>query len=179
LVIKLDKIGGQWDPANDGILSAFITKRFDLNTKYLDLGSLTTQQELQGLFISFSNKGFVDTLFNKILTGCGEKGIISLNLADNSIRSLKFVGRHIQTIGGILANLSLEGNLIADLPELDYLDGVALEQLILSKNPVATTPDYTAYSSEVMKRIPTLKLLDGQVPTAPSIFIPTFKAIFF
>ena len=119
------------------VLVGAVGNLFDAETKSLNLSNVVASigpliPNYKGL--SFQNKAFVNEIFNIIRSYCAD--MISLNLADNNIASLasfRFLFQHAPE----LKNLSLEGNLIENINELNHLEGLRtrLIELIFRNNP--------------------------------------------
>lgn len=73
-----------------------------------------------------------------------------------------------------LQNLSIADNDIAEFRSLDKISNkfTALQELMLSGNPIQTNNDIQTYQREVLKRFPTIRFLDVQPVSGTGGSIP-------
>lgn len=144
--------------------------------------NLTALAQTHGLpFANFGTTSFVTELLNAIQFSAPE--VVSINLAQNQIQSLApFAG--LLRVAPKLQNLSLMGNYLASVEQLEHLSGfkTLLRELLLTGNPLCQlfTPapgappqmqgqlDYTVYQQYLSSLFPQLRMLDSQ-PMRPLI----------
>lgn len=151
-------------------LKQFLATRFAVESKMLDLSRIAEDPILSNFGIvantSTSSKLFLALM--KLLTD--EKlDVISVTLEGNKLRDVTGITTLAQSFPK-LRNLSLANNEIKRYKDLDAWSAknklADLQELILTGNPVRE--DEVAknreieYRSEITKRFPSLKLLDGQ-----------------
>eukprot|EP01090_Pellita_catalonica_P010297 TRINITY_DN21757_c0_g1_i1.p1 TRINITY_DN21757_c0_g1~~TRINITY_DN21757_c0_g1_i1.p1 ORF type:complete len:507 (-),score=73.95 TRINITY_DN21757_c0_g1_i1:26-1525(-) len=149
-------------------LTAYVKQCFNAQTLMLNM-SANQNKVINGLTLDFSNFSFLRALFNSISIAC--PNMTSLDLSNNGMKHLKaanFLQQHAQS----LVNLNLENNNISDHKVLDNLTDINWRELILRGNPIASQ-DQQQYISEIRRRFPSLRYLDGnQLKPVISFAIP-------
>jgi len=91
----------------------------------------------------------------------------------HTLQAFYHLPKYISTV----ANLSFDGNVITKFEELDSLKEIKLREIVLSNNPLKQTIDETKYRSEVLRRFPNLKYLDGKkVEPLVSFGLPSYMS---
>ncbi|CAO3652950.1 unnamed protein product [Cunninghamella echinulata] len=99
-----------------------------------------------------------------------QEGVITLSLANNRLHNVQPISTITQYLPN-LQNLSLQNNLIKSFDGLEAISGTGkltqLKELILSGNPLQEHElkqrgDQRGYVRHIVKRFPSLTLLDGQ-----------------
>ncbi|OAV90693.1 hypothetical protein PTTG_06552 [Puccinia triticina 1-1 BBBD Race 1] len=174
------------------VLRKLLQARWDPVTKLLDLANLAQDKILKAVGIAApGQKGAPQRTAGAIWKLCKEicPNVRSISLADNQLQTLQpmSISNLIATLPE-LANLSLAGNRLASFSDLNALSPttarggattsstgfVALRELILTGNPLradaekAGPPGLQNYLVEVVRRFPSLEVLDGEAidPTA-------------
>jgi len=165
------------------LLEQVLARRYDPNTKMLDLSRLGEDVILRqnGFFdlASTTSKMFPALMLvaDRKFDSAAEKrdAVVSITLGYNNLKDTKVVSSLAATFPE-LKNLSLEGNLIQSWASLENWRHKfrKLEQLVLSGNPVVTED---GYKEEAMRRYPMLQMLDNVVLDRPAIKIGAAQAI--
>ncbi|KAK9458065.1 hypothetical protein V1511DRAFT_22326 [Dipodascopsis uninucleata] len=146
------------------VLKTFLFSRFNAANKLLDLQGMYTDPFLQqnGLFATPTTTSKMFPALMKIAAMEQQlRDVESVNLAANQLQDVAAVTTLAQTYPN-LKNLSLANNMISQWRNLDPWRHKfrELRELILVGNPIASSNNYR---SEIIRRFPSLKMLDGQV----------------
>lgn len=152
-------------------LSQFLQQRWSADQRFLNLEKMGLDPLYKRLMHSSSND-FRPALFKLASETFGD--VTTVSLTSNRLRNLQPIAALAEYLPNIL-NLSLQDNNITNFTDLEPLAGKFnhLNELVLDGNPIKAREverhgnDIT-YRSEVTRRFPTLKLLDG-VPVAQAI----------
>ncbi|GAB5593395.1 nuclear mRNA export [Umbelopsis nana] len=152
-------------------LRQLIHQRWNAEQKFLNLEKMG----LDPLYKRVSHASTTDirpTMFKLAAETLGE--VISVSLSSNRLRSLQSIATLAEYMPN-LQNLSLQDNNITTFNDLEPLAGKFhhLNELVLNDNPVKTRDlerhgNDVTYRSEITRRFPTIKLLDG-APVAQAI----------
>ena len=177
-VLKIEPTSGDTKPADGNdethssetidMLKTFLSRRYDPDSKLLDLSNLSTDPDLinMGMFntISRESKFFpalmkvCDSIFPTILEK--EEAVLSVSLANNGLSDVRSVTTLAQTLP-TLKNLDLSMNNIKNLADIDAWRWKfrKLEHLVLSGNPLESNePDL---KGEICRWYPSLLLLNN------------------
>jgi len=143
-------------------LEDFLSQCYDPSNKLLNLDGAVGKAQEMNFQIDFHNKNLVNELANIISNKCVD--VVTINFANNNIHTLDAF-RYLHKNAVNLKHLSLAHNQLAELAELDNLQGFSsqLEELILSHNPCATNVSSAAntlYRHSLKSKFPALRLLD-------------------
>ncbi|CCF55832.1 hypothetical protein KAFR_0A03970 [Kazachstania africana CBS 2517] len=145
------------------LLKSFLYKRYDPNTKMLDLSNLQDDPALvsSGLFNSVSTKSRSFPAMMKIASKENAMIVESVNLAENNLRDLNFVSSLAQTYPK-LKNLCLANNQINKLRAMEVWKNKFkhLRELLMINNPITQEK---LYKSEMLNVFPRLVVLDNVV----------------
>eukprot|EP00164_Ancoracysta_twista_P003959 GFYU01005310.1.p1 GENE.GFYU01005310.1~~GFYU01005310.1.p1 ORF type:complete len:590 (+),score=141.64 GFYU01005310.1:243-2012(+) len=171
------------------VLGDYISKHFDPNSKYLDLGNLANQPEIMaaGVKIRWTERSFTNSLFRLMrpMIEAQKTEVVTISFANNGITALQgFFSLHREAPKVI--NLSFEGNLIKDAKDLDALKGyTSLREIILRGNPLHQQLSPSEYEVAIRTKWPRLQFLDGvelqgtfHVPET-SVALPPLSRSFF
>ena len=145
---------------------AFLAKRYDPNTRMLDLSSLYADPELiqKGMF---ANVSIQSRLFPAMLKVASKEQqlmavVESVNLADNKLRDITNISSLAQTFPN-LKNLCLANNQIARHNALEGWKNKFknLRELLMTNNPITTNS--STYVSDMLKIFPKLVILDNNI----------------
>ena len=150
-------------------LKSLLSRRYNIDTKLLDLSQLGSDPELVGLGVfnsSSTESKFFPALMkvcNTVFTTAREKddAIIGVSLANNALTDIRSVTTLSQTFPA-LRNLDLANNQLSNLGALEGWRWKfrKLEQLNVTGNPlVANEPEYKA---NVLRWYPTLLMLNDE-----------------
>lgn len=143
------------------ILQTFLTGRYDQQHSLLSLSGMYSDPFLaqNGLLATDSTRSKMFPALMKIAS-INIKTVDSVDLSRNNIRELTAVTTLAQTYPH-LRNLSLAENAIDQWRHLDIWRQKfrELNELVLTGNPITSLPNYRA---EVVRRFPSLKILDGE-----------------
>ena len=150
-------------------LKSLLSRRYNVDTKLLDLSQLGSDPELVSLGIfntSSTESKFFPALMkvcNTLFTTAREKdnAITSVSLANNALTDIRSVTTLSQTLPA-LRNLDLSNN---QLSNLSVLEGWRwkfrkLEQLILTGNPLEVNEPQ--YKIDILRWYPTLLMLNNE-----------------
>ncbi|KAK7206938.1 hypothetical protein BZA70DRAFT_236236 [Myxozyma melibiosi] len=144
------------------ILQTFLYSRLDQQHKLLSLSGMYSDPYLlqNGLLANDNLRAKMFTALMKIAANSEMKDVESVDLSRNSLRELTPVTTLAQTYPR-LKNLSLAENAIDQWRHLDIWRQKfrELNELVLLGNPITSLPNYRA---EVIRRFPSLKMLDGE-----------------
>ncbi len=150
-------------------LKSLLTRRYDAETRLLDLSQLGNDPELVslGMFNTTSTESkffpalmkICNTNFNNVREK--DEAIISVSLANNALIDIRSVTTLSQTFPA-LKNLDLSNN---QLGTLSALEGWRwkfrkLEQLVLTGNPLEVNEPQ--YKADILKWYPTLLMLNNE-----------------
>ncbi|XP_055695542.1 nuclear RNA export factor 1 [Lutzomyia longipalpis] len=142
-----------------------MAKRYNTQTKALDLTRFYADSDLTDVFVGLSRVSIMGTAIDVIAENVPQ--IETLILSDNKIFALT----HFDTLAKKcpnLKNLCLRNNKIATPNTLDNLKSLPLTELVLAGNPIKDKFPQQQYISEVRKRATKLVILDGD-PLPPQI----------
>ncbi|KAL1922051.1 uncharacterized protein VTP21DRAFT_10693 [Calcarisporiella thermophila] len=161
------------------VLRQFLQSRYDAASKFLNLNDIDSDPNLiragikgPGTAGPHSNIGPV---IMKLISETFPE-IETISLASNKLRNVQSISTIAQFLPQI-KNLSLENNNISRYIDLEALSGNQklpnLRELVLLGNPlrqneIQKSGDDVTYRSEITRRFPSLKMLDGQ-QVLPSI----------
>lgn len=157
-----------------GVLKGFLNRRYDPNSKMLNMSMIASDPDLQqlGTFtISAQSKMFPALM--KLAAGEPTLVVETVDLSNNNLEDLAGVTMLSQTFPN-LVNLSLSNNRISKLRSLDLWKNKfkKLREIILANNPICNDPNYR---DEVCKVFPKLIMLDGHVVRDESIVNKIYK----
>lgn len=175
----LRSLRGPGSAAKDGTIDTlrqFLSTRYSIDNKMLDLSRIAEDPTLSNFGI-VANTTTSSKLFLALMKLLADEkmDVVSITLEGNKLKDVSGVTSLAQSFPK-LRNLSLANNDISRYRDLDAWSAknklAELQELILTGNPVRE--DEMAknreieYRSEITKRFPSLKLLDGQ-PLAQGI----------
>lgn len=159
------------DTSAKTVLTQFVETHYKRDDKFISFANLGGQQ-IEGISFDFNNVAFMKTLFFAMAQKCSD--VESISFANDKIHSLQPFSLMPQYISRPL-NISFEGNDISDFKQLDHLKKVKLRELELKNNPIKTQQPEQTYQSEVARRFPKLKYLDGEKSSPAIDFgLPTY-----
>ncbi|VEN42801.1 unnamed protein product [Callosobruchus maculatus] len=136
-----------------------MAKRYNANTKALDLTKFHADPDLQDCFCALFKPIVFITIIDIIEENIPE--LEALNLMDNKITLLNFLKKVSKKIPN-LKILHIGNNKIREIEQLDAFEGLPIVDLLLNGNPLCDKyKDQQAYISEVRKRFPKCMKLDG------------------
>ncbi|KAI9319749.1 hypothetical protein BX666DRAFT_1915903 [Dichotomocladium elegans] len=143
------------------MLQEFLNERWDPQNGFLSLDELPPTSHS------------ITTVITRLLHAARDlygNNVITISFAKNNLWSLQPL-KNLPEIFPGLQNLSVQDNEIADFRSLDAfakLNIPNLTELVLAGNPIQTNNDWDYYSSEIIKRFPTLRILDRLPLNGPS-----------
>ncbi|KAI0749554.1 NTF2-like protein [Daedaleopsis nitida] len=151
----------------------WVTRRWNAEAKFLNLERMASDEFLKKNRMTLPTSEARDGKEAQVIFKIASKlrpEVETISLAHNGLTS----GRILTTLPHYLPalkNLSLEGNRLNGWKEVDYISGRRgrlehLRELILTDNPIREL-EYKnnraeRYKSEVVRRFPTLEILDGE-----------------
>ncbi|AGO09886.1 AaceriAAL104Cp [[Ashbya] aceris (nom. inval.)] len=161
---KLDEDGTGATTSNTiTLLRNFLMKRYNAQTKMLDLGGLHVDPDLtqHGLVSSMSTQSKMFMALMKLAGSEPQLVVESVNLSNNGLKDVNSISSLAQTFPG-LRNLCLANNQIARFQSLEVWKNKfrELRELLLMNNPVANDP---MYRSEMLRIFPKLVILDNNL----------------
>ncbi|KDR19314.1 nuclear RNA export factor 1-like isoform X2 [Zootermopsis nevadensis] len=147
-----------------------IGKRFNKDTKYLDLSNYHRDPDLCDLiFCPLSQPKILQYVLNAVKSALPL--VTSLNLSHNDIHSVKSLEALWQF--KLLAKLDLRHNMVKYVKDLAVLQPIKLCELLLDQNPLCQYFDSEyPYISAVRRLLPSLLKLDGVVLGPPGFHRP-------
>lgn len=150
------------------MLKGVLARRYNIETKLLDLSALGSDPDLKAsaIFDSRSTTSKFFPALMKVLDGQFEtahakhEAIVSVTLANNDLPNLTAVTTLAQTLPQI-KNLDLSNNAFKDLASIEAWRRKfrSLDLLVIAPNPIEQTePDY---ASTIINWYPKLRLLNG------------------
>ncbi|SCU95793.1 LAMI_0F03818g1_1 [Lachancea mirantina] len=143
------------------LLKSFLFRRYNVQTRMLDLGNLKNDPELMsnGLFSSTSTQSKMFPALMKLASRESQLVVESVNLSNNSLRDVNGISSLAQTFPR-LKNLCLANNQISRFRSLEVWKGKfkELRELLMANNPVVTDP---MYKTEILRLFPKLVVLDS------------------
>lgn len=144
---------------------AFLARRYDPNTRMLDLSSLYADPELiqKGMFANVSIQSRLFPAMLKVASKEQQLNVVeSVNLADNKLRDITNIASLAQTFPN-LKNLCLANNQIARHNALEGWKNKfkSLRELLMTNNPITTNS--STYVSDMLKIFPKLVILDNNI----------------
>ncbi|KAK9471033.1 uncharacterized protein V1510DRAFT_235817 [Dipodascopsis tothii] len=144
------------------VLRKFLESRYSAENQLLNLTSMASDGYLQanGMFSSLTTSSKMFPAMMKVAS-MDLKAVESVSLASNQLDDVASVTTLSQTYPH-LKNLSLADNNLTQWRNLDPFRGKFREirELIMTGNPITSLPNY---QSEMLRRFPSLKILDGVV----------------
>lgn len=151
------------------VLKQFLATRYQSESKMLDLSRMHDDPILKGIGLE-ANTSASSKMFPALMKLLSEDKleVVSISLEGNRVKDVVGISALAQTYPK-LRNLSLANNDLRRYKDLDAWAGknklAHLSELILTGNPVRedelTKGREVEYRSEITKRFPSLKLLDG------------------
>ncbi|CCE62780.1 hypothetical protein TPHA_0D01390 [Tetrapisispora phaffii CBS 4417] len=145
------------------LLKAFLFRRYDPQTKMLNLGSIHTDAELvqKGLFTTISTQSKMFAAMMKLASSESNLVVESVNLSDNNLKDINGITTLAQTFPN-LKNLCLANNQIARYKSMEPWKNKfkKLRELLMTNNPIVNE---RAYKNEMLKIFPKLVMLDNIV----------------
>ncbi|OZJ06377.1 hypothetical protein BZG36_00730 [Bifiguratus adelaidae] len=160
-------------------LRVFLTSRYNPDLGLLNLDNMAQDPVLKAAGIPPPGRGDKTSQIGSVIMKLASEmfgEVHTISMANNGFRDVNGISTLAQYHPSI-QNLSLENNLITSMKGLEAISAPGklkfLRELVLSGNPLKTNliergGDEISYRSEVTRRFPTLKVLDG-VSVAPSI----------
>ncbi|CAR27978.1 hypothetical protein ZYGR_0N04660 [Zygosaccharomyces rouxii] len=157
------------DSGNDGaganstitLLKNFLYKRYNAQTKMLDLGNLHADPDLvqKGLFSSISTQSKMFPALMKLASKEPQLVVESINLSDNNLKDISGITTLAQTFP-YLKNLCLANNQISRFRTIEVWKNKfkELRELLMINNPISNDK---LYRSEMMRLFPKLVILDN------------------
>lgn len=145
------------------LLKNFLYRRYNAQTKMLDLGNLHGDPDLvqKGLFSSISTQSKMFPALMKLASKEPSLVVESVNLSDNNLKDVTGVTTLAQTFPH-LKNLCLANNQIARFRTLEVWKNKFkdLRELLMTNNPITNDK---LYRSEMLRLFPKLVILDSVV----------------
>jgi nuclear RNA export factor len=139
-------------------IKAVMAKRYKVGLKALDLSQFHKDADLTDVGMALFRPSLMLVALKIIEENFPDLAV--LDLCDNKLYSLNKL-RELSVKLPQLRVLKIGRNRIRDVHELHCLEGLRLEQLVLSGNPLCTKyHNQSAYVSDVRKRLPQLLKLD-------------------
>nr|CAD7440985.1 unnamed protein product [Timema bartmani] len=135
-------------------------KRYNAATKALDLTKFHMDEDLvQDVLVCLFKPNIMTTIVNIIAENIPE--LVGLNLTENKLYSLEPLTSLFKKAPNLTV-LHIGKNRLRELRQLEYLQGLRLEDLVLDGNPLCDKfREQSTYVSEVRKRFPKVIKLDG------------------
>lgn len=161
-IINDNGAGGNTGTSNTiTLLKSFLFKRYNAQTKMMDLGNLRNDPDLvtNGLFSSTSTQSKMFPAMMKLASKEPQLIVESINLSNNNLRDVNMISSIAQTFPN-LKNLCLANNQISKFRSLEVWKGKFkhLRELLMMNNPVTTDP---LYRTEMLRLFPKLVILDN------------------
>ncbi|KAH8553257.1 hypothetical protein BGW37DRAFT_485046 [Umbelopsis sp. PMI_123] len=157
--------------SNFDTLQQFLQQRWNAEQKFLNLDKMGLDPLYKRVMHS-SNNDVRPALFKLASESLGD--VITVSLSSNRLRSTQPIAALAEYLPN-LQNLSLQDNNITTYNDLEPLVGKFnhLHELLLNDNPIKTRDierngNDVTYRSEITRRFPTLRMLDG-APVAQAI----------
>ncbi|QLL30985.1 hypothetical protein HG536_0A08000 [Torulaspora globosa] len=145
------------------LLKNFLYRRYNAQTKMLDLGNLHADPDLvqKGLFSSISTQSKMFPALMKLASKEPQLVVESVNLSDNNLKDVSGVTTLAQTFPR-LKNLCLANNQISRFRTLEVWKNKFkdLRELLMTNNPITNDK---LYRSEMLRLFPKLVILDNVV----------------
>ncbi|GCE97806.1 nuclear mRNA export, poly(A)+RNA binding protein [Zygosaccharomyces mellis] len=143
------------------LLKNFLYKRYNAQTKMLDLGNLHADPDLvqKGLFSSMSTQSKMFPALMKLTSKEPQLVVESVNLSDNNLKDISGITTLAQTFPH-LKNLCLANNQISRFRTIEVWKNKfkELRELLMVNNPITSDK---LYRSEMMRLFPKLVILDN------------------
>eukprot|EP00668_Euglena_longa_P046340 GGOE01062025.1.p1 GENE.GGOE01062025.1~~GGOE01062025.1.p1 ORF type:complete len:455 (+),score=154.51 GGOE01062025.1:29-1366(+) len=141
------------------LLMLYLEKKWDANTRMLDLSALRDMDDISELSPNLNNHAFCLRLAECVAKGKEwAKSLDSINLGSNRMYTLRHISEAFVKWEVRVQNLALADNRIAEFDEIDHLVPLRLREVILLNNPIAKQGN--TYHRYVVKRLKTIQLLD-------------------
>lgn len=144
-------------------LRGVLLKRYDPQTKLLNLGALHSDPELiqKGVFSSISTQSKMFPAMMKLASTERSLVVESVNLADNQLKDISAISTLAQTFPN-LKNLCLANNQIFRFRSLEIWKNKFkdLRELLMTNNPITTDK---LYRTEMLRLFPKLVVLDNVI----------------
>lgn len=145
------------------LLKNFLYRRYNAQTKMLDLGNLHADPDLvqKGLFSSISTQSKMFPALMKLASKEPQLVVESVNLSDNNLKDVSGVTTLAQTFPR-LKNLCLANNQISRFRTLEVWKNKFkdLRELLMTNNPITNDK---LYRSEMLRLFPKLVILDNVI----------------
>ncbi|GAV53970.1 hypothetical protein ZYGR_0AK04720 [Zygosaccharomyces rouxii] len=143
------------------LLKNFLYKRYNAQTKMLDLGNLHADPDLvqKGLFSSMSTQSKMFPALMKLASKEPQMFVESVNLSNNNLKDISGITTLAQTFPN-LKNLCLANNQISRFRTIEVWKNKfkELRELLMTNNPITSDK---LYRSEMMRLFPKLVILDN------------------
>ncbi|EJS41397.1 mex67p [Saccharomyces arboricola H-6] len=144
-------------------LRGVLLKRYDPQTRLLNLGALHSDPELiqKGVFSSISTQSKMFPAMMKLASTESSLVVESVNLADNQLKDISAISTLAQTFPN-LKNLCLANNQIFRFRSLEVWKNKFkdLRELLMTNNPITTDK---LYRTEMLRLFPKLVVLDNVI----------------
>ncbi|QLQ81411.1 hypothetical protein HG537_0F01720 [Torulaspora globosa] len=145
------------------LLKNFLYRRYNAQTKMLDLGNLHADPDLvqKGLFSSISTQSKMFPALMKLASKEPQLVVESVNLSDNNLKDVSGITTLAQTFPR-LKNLCLANNQISRFRTLEVWKNKFkdLRELLMTNNPITNDK---LYRSEMLRLFPKLVILDNVI----------------
>ena len=158
-----DAAGGAGTNSTITLLKNFLYKRYNTQTKMLDLANLHADPDLvqKGLFSSISTQSKMFPALMKLASKEPQLVVESVNLSNNNLKDVSGITTLAQTFPH-LKNLCLANNQISRFRTIEVWKNKfkELRELLMTNNPITSDK---LYRSEMMRLFPKLVILDNVV----------------
>ncbi|AQZ17796.1 MEX67 (YPL169C) [Zygosaccharomyces parabailii] len=158
-----DAAGGAGTNSTITLLKNFLYKRYNTQTKMLDLANLHADPDLvqKGLFSSISTQSKMFPALMKLASKEPQLVVESVNLSNNNLKDISGITTLAQTFPH-LKNLCLANNQISRFRTIEVWKNKfkELRELLMTNNPITSDK---LYRSEMMRLFPKLVILDNVV----------------
>lgn len=158
-----DSAGGAGTNSTITLLKNFLYKRYNAQTKMLDLANLHADPDLvhKGLFSSISTQSKMFPALMKLASKEPQLVVESVNLSNNNLKDVSGITTLAQTFPH-LKNLCLANNQISRFRTIEVWKNKfkELRELLMTNNPITSDK---LYRSEMMRLFPKLVILDNVI----------------
>ncbi|XP_034235573.1 nuclear RNA export factor 1-like [Thrips palmi] len=156
------------DDALKEVLKVVMARRFRPDVRSLDLSRFHADPDLHERFVPLNQESVLSAVLSLVVEHCPT--LHAIDLSHNSIYSLEGVKSLVSKLSH-LRILHLANNQMEDVTKLDPLKGLAVEELLITSNPLcARYTEQGAYVTDVRKRLRKLLKLDEVVLPPPILF---------